>query len=501
MERDAKIRIILLIVLTLLISCAPYVNYQSIASPKSPKSPDYNISVYHELDPLPPHVEKMGHIVIDNSVPSITGCDYDDIINLAKWKVRKVGGDALHITNIKLPDEVNSCYGIDADIISFDIIEDLFWPSIDLNKEGFKKYYRENILDPIEGIWTVSENTNWYNILSSIKGNNEIAGKYEIAIIRDENDYNRYNSFILNSKEIELSRGMMKAYYIKNGFQNSYEEHWFRADHSEIIRNIILDKSGFFKTETSFSKYPLNYERETISLKVYPRFYMTSSDLMSNSQFQNMGSGFVISGNGLVITNYHIIHGKEKIDVYFPSLKKTFSAKIVVKDKNNDIALLALEKFHISDYFTEDIPFIISNTNDMRLGQEIFTLGYPLGEFLGNSVKLSTGDVSSLYGIKDDPRLIQISNPIQPGNSGGPLLNEKGEIVGVVLSTLNAQYFYENNSVIPQNINFAIKSDYVSNLISILPEYKELTNRKNLLLGKSFEEKIELISPFIVTIK
>ena len=222
---------------------------------------------------------------------------------------------------------------------------------------------------------------------------------------------------------------------------------------------------------------------------------------MSNSQFENMGSGFVISGNGLVITNYHIIHGKETIDVYFPSLKQSFSAKIVLKDKNNDIALLALEDFHISDYFTEDIPFIISNTNDMRLGQEIFTLGYPLGEFLGSSVKLSTGDISSLYGIKDDPRLIQISNPIQPGNSGGPLLNEKGEIVGVVVSTLNAQYFYENNSVIPQNINFAIKSDYVSNLISILPEYKELTNRKNLLLGKSFEEKIELISPFIVTIK
>jgi serine protease Do len=228
---------------------------------------------------------------------------------------------------------------------------------------------------------------------------------------------------------------------------------------------------------------------------------MQGSDLMANTQFKNMGSGFVISGNGLVITNYHIIQGKEKINVLFPSIKKTFSAKIVLKDKNNDIALLALENFHISDYFTEDIPFIISNTNDMRLGQEIFTLGYPLGEVLGSSVKLSTGDVSSLYGIEDDPRLLQISNPIQPGNSGGPLLNEKGEIVGVVLSTLNAQFFYENNSIIPQNINFAIKSDYVSNLISILPEYHELSNRKNLLLGKTFEEKIELISPFIVTIK
>jgi hypothetical protein len=71
----------------------------------------------------------------------------------------------------------------------------------------------------------------------------------------------------------------------------------------------------------------------------------------------------------------------------------------------------------------------------------------------------------------------------------------------VVVSTLNARYFYENESIIPQNINFAIKSNYVANLISILPEYQELSKRKNLLLGKSLEEKIELISPFIVTIR
>lgn len=501
MERGKNLRILLISVLILSVSCTPYLNYQALSEPKKPKSSEYNISVYHELDPLPPHSLKIGKITIDNAVPSITDCDYNDVILLAKWKTRKVGGDALHITNINLPDEVNSCYGIDANIIYFDIVEELFWPSIDLNKEEFKKYYHDNVLDPIEGIWTVSENTDWENVITGVRGNNEIAGKYEIAIIRDQNQYDRYNSYILHSKEIELNRGKMKSYYIKNGFQNSYEEHWFMADHTEKIRNVMLEKSGYFKTSSSFSKYPVNYERENVSLKVYPPFYMSGSALMSNAQFQTMGSGFVISGNGLVITNYHVIKGKKEIDVYFPSLKKSFTANIILKDKNNDIALLALEEFHISDYFTEDIPFIISSTSDIRLGQEIFTLGYPLGEVLGSSVKLSTGDVSSLYGIEDDPRLIQISNPIQPGNSGGPLLNEKGEIVGVVVSTLNAQYFYENNSVIPQNINFAIKSDYVSNLISILPEYKNLSKRKNLLLGKSLEEKIELISPFIVTIK
>ena len=501
MENRMKFRIILITMFIFGISCAPYVKYKPQLAQKTAKSAEYNISVYHELDPLPPLSIKMGVLTIDNAVPSMVNCDYNDVIRLAKWKVRKVGGDALHIVNIKLPDDTNSCYGITANIISFDQIETMFWPSINLDKHEFKEYFHRNVLDPIEGIWTVSENTDWENMLTGVRGNNEIAGKFEVAIIRDEEIYNRYNSYILHSKESEWPKGQMKAYYSKSGYQNTYEEHWFMADHTEKIRNVILEESGIYRTSSAFSKYPINYDRENISLKVYPPLYMSSAGLALNAQLQSMGSGFVISGNGLIITNYHVIQGKQKIEVYFPSIDKSFSAKIALQDKNNDIALLALDNFHISEYFTEDIPFIISNASDIRLGQEIFTLGYPLGEILGKSVKLSTGDISSLYGIRDDPRLIQISNPIQPGNSGGPLLNKNGEIVGVVVSTLNARYFYDNESIVPQNVNFAIKGNYVSNLISILPEYQELSNRKNLLLGKSLEEKIELIAPFIVTIR
>jgi S1-C subfamily serine protease len=468
---------------------------------KKEKAVEYNISVYHELDPLPPHSMNMGTLKVDNAIPSVTSCSYDDIISLAKWKTRKVGGDALQITNIKLPNEENSCYSITANIIAFDPLTDMLWPSVRLNEDEFKDYLHRNVLDPIEGIWSISENTNWEDLETGSKGNKEVSGKFELAIMRDKNQYNRYNAYILHSKDTEWPHGQLKGFYNKTGHQSNYEQHWFMSDYSERIVSITLEESGVFRNFITFSKYPVNYNRENIALKLYPSIYMSALDLTSNTQLQSMGSGFVISGNGLIITNYHVIHGKEKIEVYFPSIDKTFIANVALEDKNNDIALLALDNFHISDYFTKDIPFIISNTKDMRLGQEIFTLGYPLGEMLGKSVKLSTGDISSLYGIKDDPRLIQISNPIQPGNSGGPLLNENGEIVGVVVSTLNARYFYENESIIPQNINFAIKGNYVENLISLLPEYKELSNRKNLLLGKSLEEKIELVSPFVVTIK
>ena len=98
---------------------------------------------------------------------------------------------------------------------------------------------------------------------------------------------------------------------------------------------------------------PINYSRENISLKVYPTSFMSSSGLAIDTQLQSMGSGFVISGNGLIITNYHVIHGKQKIEVYFPSIDKSFIAKVALEDKNNDIALLALEGFHISEYFKE----------------------------------------------------------------------------------------------------------------------------------------------------
>ena len=104
------------------VSCAPYVNYQPQSAPKAAKSAEYNISVYHELDPLPPQSRTMGTITINNAVPSMVNCGYKDVIKLAKWKARKVGGDALHITNIKLPNEVNSCYCITAYIISFDLL-------------------------------------------------------------------------------------------------------------------------------------------------------------------------------------------------------------------------------------------------------------------------------------------------------------------------------------------------------------------------------------------
>ena len=85
--------------------------------------------------------------------------------------------------------------------------------------------------------------------------------------------------------------------------------------------------------------------------------------------------------------------------------------------------------------------------------------------FLGNKPKFSDGTISAITGPQDDPRLIQMNASIQPGNSGGPLFNTSGQIVGVVVASANAKVFFEELGVIPQNINFAVKSDYLLSLL------------------------------------
>lgn len=87
---------------------------------------------------------------------------------------------------------------------------------------------------------------------------------------------------------------------------------------------------------------------------------------------------------------------------------------------------------------------------------------------MGSTPRLATGTINSLYGIDEDPRVFQISNPLQPGNSGGPLFNYSGELVGIVVSGLNAAYFLYYSGIVPQNMNFAVKVNYLSTLLDLV---------------------------------
>jgi S1-C subfamily serine protease len=165
------------------------------------------------------------------------------------------------------------------------------------------------------------------------------------------------------------------------------------------------------------------------------------------------GTGFFVTNTGIMVTNHHVIEDAKHVYVLDTANGMKFTAEVLVTDPINDVAVIKVEAqskgIPLANYFTSP------------KGSEVLTLGYPLIALQGQEQKATFGRINSLSGIKDDIRMVQIDVPIQPGNSGGPLLNSKGEVVGVVTATLDQIVTLRASGSLPQNVNFAVKIDYI----------------------------------------
>ena len=216
---------------------------------------------------------------------------------------------------------------------------------------------------------------------------------------------------------------------------------------------------------------------------------------------KGQGTGFAVSENGFVCTNYHVVDGGNVFTVYFPDNDSTYKAKVIEKDMTNDLVILRLKDFPNKKHKNFKIPYKIRSSNSVELAAKTFTIGYPLGNILGISPKFSEGSISSVKGMRDNINQFQISNPIQPGNSGGPLFDKEGNIIGVIVASAGVDYVYDiTEGALPQNVNFAIKSDYLMILLKSLDidiNKKEGQNE----LPESIEDKVKAIKPYIVVIQ
>jgi serine protease Do len=157
------------------------------------------------------------------------------------------------------------------------------------------------------------------------------------------------------------------------------------------------------------------------------------------------GTGFLVSANGEYLTNSHVVTGCSSVAV------DGISAIIIADDPAFDLALLRVSPApSLSPARFAEKP--------ARLNSDVTVVGYPLPEILGG-INVTRGAVTSLKGIGGDGVRMQISAPVQPGNSGGPVLNAAGQVVGVVVSKLDAQIISEATGDIPQNVNFAIRAE------------------------------------------
>jgi S1-C subfamily serine protease len=172
------------------------------------------------------------------------------------------------------------------------------------------------------------------------------------------------------------------------------------------------------------------------------------------------GTGFVITPAGHVLTCAHLVGSLTNATTWIGGQR--YPCTVLSADTNLDLAVLLVTGTH-----PPFVPLMIDSTNHYSLGQDAFSMGFPLAELLGKSPRLNKGMISATVGLDDDPKYVQFSAPVQPGNSGGPLLNEKCEVIGVIASTLNPmRVLAQSGGALPQNVNFAIKTDSIHDFLA-----------------------------------
>jgi S1-C subfamily serine protease len=358
------------------------------------------------------------------------------------------------------------------------------------SEQAYKEYYKQNIatLNPIEGIWSVTETDKIYNPSNQLVGNQTHSQVGYVSIIKKEDYYIVCaTSSRLNGTEMKFYRTANSDIYLFNQYLN--------ASHSTIKANAVLTQNSLL--EFSYKLPDAELKRVLGNLYVsgiseilehqFIKVFPTENDYKSSIPFS--GTGFAISSNGIIATNHHVVNEAKNIKVrgINGDFSKTYRARVVSEDKNNDLAIIQVDDISFSSLGT--IPYVLSYKS-CDVGSSIFCLGYPLVATMGDEVKLTNGIISSKSGFQGDITTYQVSAPVQPGNSGGPLFDDKGNLIGII----NAKHLET------ENVSYAIKASYLLNLIDIMPTSPSLQTQ-NTLSGKSLSEQVKIIKNFIYIIE
>lgn len=342
-----------------------------------------------------------------------------------------------------------------------------------------QKYFSEHVLelDPIEGIYDVE---NIVEVGASGYGAQTI--KQNLTwIILDVNkiDYGNERGFHSDYDFLVYSvsgrpTGLMGG--INKLSTPFYTLHSVNANGGEKKITFSLENGVMFKSSDRTYRGNAVSVTNMIAIKSFPTFQMYQDAIYAEAQRKAevskpttwTGTGFALTNN-YIVTNFHVVDNAKNISVQGINgdFNSHYQATVVGIDKHNDLAMLKVNGVTIS---SNSIPYAVKTTTS-EVGEDIFVLGYPLTSTMGDEIKLTTGVVSSKTGFQGDVALYQISAPIQPGNSGGPLFDSKGNVIGVVSAKHTGA----------ENVGYAIKASYLRNLMesslssNILPQTNKIS--------------------------
>jgi len=225
-----------------------------------------------------------------------------------------------------------------------------------------------------------------------------------------------------------------------------------------------MPKVVFIKNDVSFNDYKVAYvishEKGHDPRMIVPivaskmrELGFDVKEVKSGEPFEGaQGSGFVITPAGHILTAEHVLAKAKQATVWLGTNR--IETEVLCSDKDKDLALLKP-----TGPLPEPVkPLYINFDKPAKMGQEVYTIGFPLTSMLGHSPRLTKGLVSSTVGLNDNPDMLQVSVETQSGNSGGPLFDAEGNVLGMLQSTLNPMAVLQvTGGTLPQNVNFAVK--------------------------------------------
>ncbi len=219
-----------------------------------------------------------------------------------------------------------------------------------------------------------------------------------------------------------------------------------------VIVQAVEESSGGEKLVGALTGFGSSRKQDAIAILILPVEEGSSSNRLDS---ESSGSGVIVSSNGHILTNNHVIRECDEILVGPSSVP----ARVVGQDDFNDLALLVVEN-------SSNVPNVNFRSESLNIGENVIAVGFPLKGVLGG-ITVTAGEVSAESGIEGDSRYVQISAPVQSGNSGGPLLDKTGQMVGLVTATLNPAAMAQLTGNLPQNVNFAIRNHVITQFLSL----------------------------------
>ena len=333
--------------------------------------------------------------------------------------------------------------------------------------ESFSEYFKNNETETIEGIYD-------FSIINTDR-------KFTIAVIKQKEEYIGYIIKSNNSESVGRKKMTMKRSVKPNTFDMVYYKKSGRKKKCSAQFNNGLT--------LEFTYYGRDIEMMT---KIISGDEINKPKRSKTGEWAGNGSGIIISKSGYIITNHHVIEDADEIEVEFilDDEVKKFNAEIVQVDKVNDLAIIKI--FDMNFDGVGELPYNFK-TRSSAVGTKVYAFGYPMAlSIMGKEIKVTDGMISAKTGFDGNITTYQITAPIQGGNSGGPLFDEKGNFIGINSSGIRKD--------IADNVAYTIKTSYVLNLIDILPKSIELPSSTK-LSTLPLTEQIKEISKYVVLIK